>query len=103
MEYNYQNDVRIFIGKSQGDASAETIAQWQAIVNMPIQVHVHPASGVKTYLINDFPEGVEAEPFAKALQEAGISDAHLVHLVDGQKLRYGWDNYHEIGPEQAVI
>jgi hypothetical protein len=101
MSLDYLNDVRVELGKFTGDAPASTIAMWQSIVKVPIQVHEESSTGIKTYLVNDF--DVEASAFARTLVEAGIATAKPVHLMNGVKLRKGWDDFVVIGPQVAVI
>jgi hypothetical protein len=103
MSQDYLNDVRIQIGAFPGDAPAATIALWQTIIHVPIQVHLEPSTGGKTYLVNDFPEGMNSFDYAETLVAAGIAGAKSVHLVGGTRLRKGWDGFKEIGPEVAVI
>jgi hypothetical protein len=103
MSLDYLNDIRVQIGAFVGDAPAETISLWQSLIAVPIQVHLEPATGIKTYLVNDFPAEKNSFEYADALVAAGIVGAHSVHLVEGDRLREGWSGFKIIGPEVTVL
>jgi len=103
MSLDYLNNIRVQIGVFNGDAPAATVALWQSIVPAQIQVHSDVSSGMKTYLVNDFPPGMDSFQYAQSLIEAGIPGAKSVHLMDGIKLRKGWDGFKIIGPQTGVI
>lgn len=103
MSHNYLDDIRVQIGAFTGGAPPETIALWQSLIPVQIQVHHNPENDLKTYLVNDFPPEMNSYQYAEALESAGIVGAKSVHLMDGNRLRKGWDGFKIIGLEVAVI
>lgn len=103
MSHEYLNDVRVQIGAFPTDVPEATLAQWRAVIKVPIQVHFNPETGIKTYLVNDFPNDQNSFEYAITLVEAGITEARSVHLFQPTRIRMGWNGYLVIGPQESVI
>lgn len=103
MSTELPQNLKVQLGYFQGDAPSETISLWRTILNAAIQVHEATGIGVKTYLINEFPEGFNHISYAEKLKELGIPEAKSVFLIEGTKLRKGWNDFIDIGPEVAII
>jgi hypothetical protein len=103
MESEYPSNMMIQLGYFQGDVPEEIMALWRSHLHAPILVHEALKTGVRTYLINEFPEGFNSITYAVHLSGLGFQGVREVILSEGEKLRKGWNNYLVIGPEVAVI
>lgn len=103
MPSEYPSNMMVQLGYFQGAAPEEIIALWHSHFRVPIKVHEAANTGVKTYLINEFPEGFNSITYAHHLSTLGLIDVQEVILIENEKLRKGWNNYIAIGPEVAVI
>jgi hypothetical protein len=103
MSSEYPSNMMVQLGYFQGDAPEEIIALWHSHLKVPIKVHEAANIGVKTYLINEFPEGFNSITYSDHLSTLGLEGIQAVILIENEKLRKGWNNYIAIGPEVAVI
>lgn len=58
---------------------------------------------MKTYLYDQFPEGMLAVDFLESIIAAGIDDAQLALLTEGNRLVFGWQNFEYIGDFETEI
>lgn len=97
------NRVKIQLGVFDGDAPPATISFWQSIVSGDIDVHFDAGSGMKTYLLHSIPAGQDSVSYVSSLVSAGITGAEAVHVMEGNRIRLGWDDFEIIGDQITTI